>query len=107
MGIINRRMVQVISMIEKIKKIIDSEEKPEGNKRTYVQDKRIRIDKSTKRVEARNSIYANRFVWEHGPNIIENDPTSKFDISFIKQYWIFKILQKGLSFSMLTVAPEH
>ena len=36
-----------------------------------------------------NQFYANKFDYSPAPNILENDPFTKFDIGYIKQYWIY------------------
>lgn len=36
-----------------------------------------------------NAFYADKFVWDPPPNIVEHDPTSRFNIGFVKQYWIY------------------
>lgn len=70
-------------------------------------EKKIRKYRSNKELKVKNSIYkklgindinafyADRFVWNHGPNIIEHDPASGFDIAFIKQYWIYNNITEG------------
>ncbi len=72
-----------------------------------MKDKKVRIYKSGKELKARKSVYkllgvndinefySNKFVWQHPPNIVEHDPSSKFDIAFHKQYWIYNNITKG------------
>lgn len=42
-----------------------------------------------------NDFYADRFAWNHPPNIVEQDPLSKFDIAYFKQYWIYNNIREG------------
>jgi ubiquinone/menaquinone biosynthesis C-methylase UbiE len=42
-----------------------------------------------------NDFYADKFVWNHPINIVENDPLSKFDIAYFKQYWIYNNIRNG------------
>jgi len=69
--------------------------------------KTVKKHASTKELKIQNSIYkklgvndvnefyANKFVWQPGPNIVENDPDTKFDIAYIKQYWIYNNVSEG------------
>lgn len=72
-----------------------------------MRDKKIIKHKSSRLVKARKSIYemfgvsdvndfyADKFVWNHLPNIVEHDPLSKFDIAYFKQYWIYNNIREG------------
>ena len=70
-------------------------------------DKKVIIYKSGKKLKAKNSIYkmlgvndinkfySNKFVWQPPINIIEHDPSSQFDVTFFKQYWLYNNITKG------------
>jgi ubiquinone/menaquinone biosynthesis C-methylase UbiE len=72
-----------------------------------MEDQKIKRYKSKRELKAGNStyktlgindvqeFYANKFVWDYVPNIIEQDYATKFDISFVKQYWIFNNIREG------------
>lgn len=69
--------------------------------------KKIRRYKSSKGLKVTNSIYkklgigdveafyADKFVWDQGPSIVDHDPTSRFDIAFIRQHWIYGNVSEG------------
>lgn len=42
-----------------------------------------------------NEFYADKFVWKQGPNIVDHDPISRFNIHYIKQYWIYDRIKEG------------
>ncbi len=46
------------------------------------------------RVNDVDEFYSNKFVWQPGPNIVEHNPLSRFDIAYIKQYWIYNNIEK-------------
>jgi len=70
-------------------------------------NKKIRKYKSNRIVKASKSIYemfgvddvndfyADKFVWNHPPNLVQYDPLSKFDIAYFKQYWIYNNVTEG------------
>jgi ubiquinone/menaquinone biosynthesis C-methylase UbiE len=67
----------------------------------------VRHHRSSKTLETRNStysllgindvraFYADKFVWQQCPNILEHDPESAFDIQYVKQYWIYNNVSAG------------
>ena len=66
--------------------------------RKHPSSKKLRIENSIYKklgVDDVDEFYSNKFVWQPGPNIVEHDPLSKFDIAYIKQYWIFNHIEEG------------
>lgn len=41
------------------------------------------------------AFYADKFVWSPGPNIVEHDPTSRYNIQYLKPYWIYDRVKEG------------
>jgi SAM-dependent methyltransferase len=78
-----------------------------GKKRFFMHHGKIRKYRSSKKLTLNNSVYellgvddvdefyADRFAWGYGPNIVEHDPFSRFDITYIKQYWIYDNIAEG------------
>lgn len=46
-------------------------------------------------IENVEAFYADKFVWPPVLNIVENDPLSRFDITHIKEYWIYNRVTEG------------
>jgi SAM-dependent methyltransferase len=46
-------------------------------------------------IEDINAFYADKFVWSPTPNIVEHDPASRYDIRYLKPYWIFDRVTEG------------
>lgn len=42
-----------------------------------------------------NEFYATKFIGDPTPNIAKNDPLSKYDISYLKVYWIYNQIAEG------------
>lgn len=66
--------------------------------RKYLSSRKLEVADSvykTLGIDDKNAFYADKFVWNPGPNIVEHDPASRFDIAFIKQYWIFNNITVG------------
>lgn len=67
--------------------------KYKSNKKLVIKDsiyKKLGIDDV-------NAFYADKFVWQHGPNIVEQVPNSQFSIQFLKPYWIYDRVREGAS----------
>lgn len=70
-------------------------------------DKKVMRFRGNKNLEIKNSVYkmlgvddveafyADKFVWQPEPNIIDNAPLSKFNIAYLKQYWIYDRIKEG------------
>jgi len=64
----------------------------------FKSDKKLSIKNSVYKrigIDNINAFYADKFVWKHGPNIVKEDPTSRFNIAYIKQYWIYDRITEG------------
>lgn len=46
-------------------------------------------------IEDIGAFYADKFVWNPGPNIVEHDPSSRYNIHYLKPYWIYDRVREG------------
>ena len=64
----------------------------------YKSDKKLIVKNSVYKklgIDDIIAFYADKFVWNHGPNIVEQDPSSRYNIAYLKPYWIYNHITEG------------